>query len=112
MLSGSLRREEVLARIKLYVTEFNRLYPTKYAKFGNSRLVTLDAVMFEDGSRQGAKPSAVDCGIAKERAGPLGCPGGLVLLSLARPGEEHCSPGSNFIQTSSAEGISLAKEVL
>jgi hypothetical protein len=29
---------------------FDRQHPTKYAKFGDARLVSLDEVMFEDGS--------------------------------------------------------------
>jgi hypothetical protein len=50
MLCGTLKREEVPARIQTYVSELNKLYPTKYAKFGNSSLVSLDEMMFEDGS--------------------------------------------------------------
>jgi hypothetical protein len=50
MLGGTLKREEVPIRVKAYIAEFNRLYPTKYAKFGNSPLVSLDEVMFDDGS--------------------------------------------------------------
>jgi hypothetical protein len=50
LLTGSLEREDVRARVKIYVAEFNKLFPTKYAKFGNSPLVSLDEVMFDDGS--------------------------------------------------------------
>ena len=50
MLNGGLRREDVKGRIQTYVTTHNRMYPTKFAKFGNSPLVSLDEVMFEDGS--------------------------------------------------------------
>jgi hypothetical protein len=50
LLSGHLKREDVRARIKVYVAELNKLYPTKYAKFGEARLVSLDEVLFEDGS--------------------------------------------------------------
>jgi hypothetical protein len=50
LLSGSLKREDIGIRIKVYVTELSRLFPTNYAKFGNSPLVSLDEVMFEDGS--------------------------------------------------------------
>jgi hypothetical protein len=32
------------------LSNFNGLFPTKYAEFGNSPLVSLDEVMFEDGS--------------------------------------------------------------
>jgi hypothetical protein len=50
MLGGLLKREDVPARIPLYVAEFNKLFPTAYAKFGNARLVSLDEVLFEDGA--------------------------------------------------------------
>lgn len=50
LLGGTLKREDVPARVGVYIAELNKLYPTKYAKFGNSRLVSLDEVMFEDGS--------------------------------------------------------------
>ena len=50
MLGGSLRREDVRGRIQTYITAHNRMYPTKFAKFGNSPLVSLDEVMFEEGS--------------------------------------------------------------
>jgi hypothetical protein len=50
MLDGSLRREDVKARIQTYITAHNRTYPTKFAKFGDARLVSLDEVMFDDGS--------------------------------------------------------------
>jgi hypothetical protein len=50
LLSGSLKREEVPARVKVYVIEFDKLFPTKYAKFGDSPLVSLDEVLFEDGT--------------------------------------------------------------
>ena len=50
MLSGLLKREEVPSRIKNYVAEFNRLYPTKYAKFGDCALLSLDEVLFDYGT--------------------------------------------------------------
>ena len=50
MLDGSLRREDVKARVQTYITAHNRMFPTKYAKFGDSPLVSLDRVLFEDGS--------------------------------------------------------------
>jgi hypothetical protein len=50
LLGGSLKRDEVPARVKVYIAELNRLYPTKYAKFGDSQLVSLDEVLFEDGT--------------------------------------------------------------
>ena len=50
MFDGSLKREDVKARIQTYITAHNRMFPTKYAKFGDSPLVSLDEVLFEDGS--------------------------------------------------------------
>jgi hypothetical protein len=50
LLTGRLRREDVRARIQSYITAHNRMFPTKYAKFGNSPLVSLDEVLFEDGT--------------------------------------------------------------
>jgi hypothetical protein len=50
LLIGSLKRDEVSARVKDYIAELNKLYPTKYPKFGNSQLLSLDEVMFDDGS--------------------------------------------------------------
>jgi hypothetical protein len=46
----ALAREEVPARVKAYVADLNKLYPPKYAKFGNSPLVSLDEVLFDAGS--------------------------------------------------------------
>jgi hypothetical protein len=51
LLIGSLKREDVKDRVQTYITAHNRMFPTKYAKFGDSPLVSLDEVMFEDGSR-------------------------------------------------------------
>jgi hypothetical protein len=50
LLDGSLRREDVKARVSNYVTAHNRMFPTKYAKFGDSPLVSLDQALFDDGS--------------------------------------------------------------
>jgi hypothetical protein len=50
MLDGSLSREDVRARVQTYITAQNRMFPTKYAKFGDSPLVSLDEVMFDNGS--------------------------------------------------------------
>lgn len=50
MLNGSLKREDVRARVQTYITAHNRMFPTKYAKFGDSPLLSLDQVLFEDGS--------------------------------------------------------------
>ncbi|WLA52332.1 hypothetical protein QIH80_20920 [Bradyrhizobium elkanii] len=50
LLDGSLRREDVKARVKFFIAEHNRLFPTKFAKFGDSPLLSLDEAMFDDGS--------------------------------------------------------------
>jgi hypothetical protein len=50
LLTGSLKPEEVRARVHAYITAHNRMFPTKYAKFGDSLLVSLDEVLFEDGT--------------------------------------------------------------
>ncbi len=50
LFEGSLQRDQVKVRVQRFVADHNRLFPTKYAKFGNSPLVSLDEVMFEDGS--------------------------------------------------------------
>ena len=47
---SSLRREDVRTRIQAYITAHNRMYPTKFGKFGDARLFSLDEVMFKDGS--------------------------------------------------------------
>jgi hypothetical protein len=49
-LTKKLKRDDVRARVASYITAYNRTYPTKFAKFGDSPLVSLDEVMFEDGS--------------------------------------------------------------
>jgi hypothetical protein len=38
----------VAARVQTYVAAHNRLFPTKFAKFGDSALLSLDEVMFDD----------------------------------------------------------------
>jgi hypothetical protein len=50
LLEGSLQRDQVPYRIRKFVTEHNRMFPTKYAKFGGSPLVSLDEALFNDGS--------------------------------------------------------------
>jgi hypothetical protein len=50
VFDGSLRREDVRSRVKWHIADHNKRFPMKYAKFGNSPLVSLDEVMFEDGS--------------------------------------------------------------
>ncbi|MCS3495554.1 hypothetical protein M2189_005487 [Bradyrhizobium japonicum] len=50
MLDKSLRREGVRARVKQFIAGHNRMFPTNFAKFGDSPLVSLDEALFEDGS--------------------------------------------------------------
>jgi hypothetical protein len=46
LLNGSLRRE-VRSRVQSCVAAHNRMFPTRFAKFGDSPLVSLDDVPFE-----------------------------------------------------------------
>lgn len=50
LLLRSLKREDVPARVKVYIAEMNKLFPTKYRKFGDALLYSLDAPVYEDGS--------------------------------------------------------------
>ena len=50
ILSGKLRRDEVRIRVKHYINEHDRMFPTKYRRFGDSPLVSLDEAVFDDGS--------------------------------------------------------------
>ena len=47
-MTGNLKREEVGPRVQTYVAAHNRMFPTKFAKFGDSALVSLDEVMFDE----------------------------------------------------------------
>jgi hypothetical protein len=46
----SLKREDVRARVKQFISAHNRMFPTNYATFAGRRLMSLDARMFEDGA--------------------------------------------------------------
>ena len=50
LLTGKLKREELKARIQIYITAHNRMFPTQFAKFGGSALLSLDEVMFDGGT--------------------------------------------------------------
>jgi hypothetical protein len=50
MLAGMLNREDVPARVRKYIADFNREFPTKYRKFGDADLLSLDEVMFDAGT--------------------------------------------------------------
>ncbi|WP_339032668.1 hypothetical protein WI604_15925 [Bradyrhizobium symbiodeficiens] len=49
LLTGALHRDDVRARVNSYVAAHNKLFPPKYAKFGDSALLSLDEAVFEDG---------------------------------------------------------------
>lgn len=49
LLTGALKRENVKTRVQSYVAAHNKMFPTKYAKFGDSVLLSLDEALFEDG---------------------------------------------------------------
>jgi hypothetical protein len=50
LLTGALKREQVRGRVQSYITAHNRMYPPKFAKFGDSPLVSLDEVLFDSGT--------------------------------------------------------------
>ena len=50
VFDGSLKREDIQKRVKWHIADHNKRFPTKYAKFGDSPLVSLDAVMFDGGT--------------------------------------------------------------
>ena len=46
----SLKREDVPTRVKHCVGAYNRMFPTKYAKFAGRPLLSLDAQLFDEGA--------------------------------------------------------------
>ncbi|MHC1947280.1 hypothetical protein IF803_23145 [Bradyrhizobium sp. UFLA06-06] len=50
LFEGTLQRDQVDSRVRQFVQDHNRMFPTKFAKFGDSPLLSLDEVMFEDGA--------------------------------------------------------------
>lgn len=50
LIEGRLDRSQVEHHLRRFVRDYNRQHPTKYAKFGNSLLLSLDEVLFEDGT--------------------------------------------------------------
>jgi hypothetical protein len=50
LLEGTLRRDQVRAQLQQFVASHNRMFPTNFAKFGDGRLVSLDARLFDDGT--------------------------------------------------------------
>jgi hypothetical protein len=51
LLEGRLHRGQIAAKVQWYIKAHYRMFPTKFATFGNAKLVSLDEVFFEDGSR-------------------------------------------------------------
>jgi len=50
VFEGSLKREDVRARVKHCIAAHNRMFPTKNAKFAGRPLVSLDAQLFCEGT--------------------------------------------------------------
>jgi hypothetical protein len=50
LLSFKIARSQVRDRVSFYVATFNRMYPSKYTKFGNSPLLSSDEALFDDGA--------------------------------------------------------------
>jgi hypothetical protein len=50
LVEGRLDRSQVERHVRRFVREYNRQHPTKFAKFGNSLLVSLDEQIFDDGT--------------------------------------------------------------
>ena len=50
LTSGTLQRDQVKLRLPEFITATNRMFPTMFAKFGDSPLVSLDEMIFDDGS--------------------------------------------------------------
>jgi hypothetical protein len=45
-----ISRSQVRERVAFHAAAYNRTYPSKYAKFGNRPLLSLDEVLFDDGA--------------------------------------------------------------
>jgi hypothetical protein len=50
LLEGRLDRRQIGAKVHWYIKAQNRLFPTKYRKFGRGLLASLDEPLFEDGT--------------------------------------------------------------
>jgi hypothetical protein len=50
LLTGRLKHDDIRSRVQSYITAHNRMFPTKYAKFGDAALLSLDEVMYDDGT--------------------------------------------------------------
>ena len=47
---GKIERHQIKERISFYIGEANKMFAPKFRKFGDSSLVSLDEVLFDDGS--------------------------------------------------------------
>jgi hypothetical protein len=61
LVEGRLDRCQVERHLRRFVREYNRQHPTRYAKFGNSRLLSLDEVIYDDGTA--TRGDTVSCGL-------------------------------------------------
>ncbi|MCP3370784.1 hypothetical protein [Bradyrhizobium cajani] len=50
ILTGALKRSDAPQRVKWFIQEHAKQFPTKYRKFGDSPLLSLDEALFDDGS--------------------------------------------------------------
>jgi hypothetical protein len=50
LVAGVITRDELQGRVCFYMKQAGQMFASKYAKFGDARLVSLDEVMFEDGT--------------------------------------------------------------
>jgi len=64
LLTGRLKRDEVKARVQTYIAAHNRMFPTKFARFGDSLVVSLDEVMLRMAQPRAATRSAAGYGIS------------------------------------------------
>ncbi|QOZ52949.1 hypothetical protein XH90_17435 [Bradyrhizobium sp. CCBAU 53338] len=49
LIEGRLDRGQLKQHIRWFLKDYDRQHPGKFAKFGNSPLVSLDEAMFDDG---------------------------------------------------------------
>ena len=50
LLEGSLQRDQVRGWVQQFVRDQHRMFPTKFAKFGDGQLLSLDEFMFDGGT--------------------------------------------------------------
>jgi hypothetical protein len=50
LIEGRLDRKQLSQHIRRFVADYNRQHPGKFAKFGKSRLISLDQPLFDGGS--------------------------------------------------------------